>query len=70
MSSNDCTEVCDLIIDLMCKPCPNYKKCQNGEDEANHDQMLLCLVHGVLAAPDDTELGIYPTEFEPLVEEV
>jgi hypothetical protein len=63
--STDCTDICDLIIEIMCMHCPNYKTCQNVEDEANHDQMLKCLATGVLCHPDEPMSNSWPTEFEP-----
>ena len=40
---NSCVDVCDAVLSVMCVPCPHYKKCQNMEDECNHDQMLSCM---------------------------
>ena len=69
MSSTDCVDICDLVVSVMCKDCPNYAKCQNAEDEANHDQMEACLVNGVLTNPSDIKFGSWPAEFDPLVSE-
>lgn len=67
MSSTDCIDICDTIVEIMCSHCPNYEKCQNVEDEANHEQMLECLATGTLTNPDDvSDGGTWITEFAPL----
>ena len=69
MSVTDCMDICDIILAGMCKNCPNYAKCQNGEDEANHTQMETCLINGVLTNPNDAKMGSWPVAFEPMVDE-
>ena len=66
MSVTDCTDICDIVISVMCKQCPNYEKCQNIEDEANHEQMKACLINGVLSNPSDGIHAFWPTKFEPM----
>lgn len=39
--SYDCVDICDIVIDRMCVPCPHFNKCQM--DDANHEQMVICL---------------------------
>ena len=41
--SRSCSDVCDKVIAVMCHACPNEKECQNVDDRANHDQMLMCM---------------------------
>lgn len=53
---NTCPDICDAILVAMCHECPNFKTCQNYEDEANHDQMLECINHLFVVR--------YPTSFE------
>lgn len=64
--SNGCVEICDAVLEMMCTVCPNWKKCQNAEDEANHDQMLECM--GEILSVDRKA---YPKSgrFEPCREE-
>jgi len=57
MSSTDCSDICDMVIEIMCGHCPYYKTCQNVEDEANHDQMRDCILEGVLRNPDDENMA-------------
>ena len=52
---NSCSDICDSVINLMCRKCPNFKTCQNYEDEANHDQMLECI--------SEMKMGKYPKHF-------
>lgn len=66
MSSTDCIDICEIVLSVMCTKCPNYKKCQNVEDEANHEQMETCLMNGVLSNPSDGLHGFWPTKFEPM----
>jgi len=51
---NTCPDICDSIINLMCRKCPNFKKCQHEEDDANHDQMQECIGHLVMSEYPDT----------------
>jgi len=41
---NTCPDICDKVIEVMCQSCPNFKTCQNYEDDCNHDQMLVCMI--------------------------
>ena len=68
MSETDCSDICDCIISIMCTKCPNYKECQNAEDDANHGQMQTCIINGVLSNPDDKDHTTpdWPKEFKPL----
>jgi hypothetical protein len=54
---NDCVDICDELLVVMCHPCPNWNKCQNAEDEANHKQMLECM--------GSLKMAEYPDDFEP-----
>lgn len=54
----DASSICDILVDVMCRDCPNSSKCQNDDDEYNYDQMAECM--GLLT------MGEYPDDFEPL----
>lgn len=54
----DCVDICDLLVEQMCFRCPKYKKCQNAEDEANHEQMAICM--------GSLKMTEYPEDFEPI----
>ena len=56
----DCVDICDAVLEVMCHPCRNWKKCQNAEDEANHKQMILCM--------GSLKMTEYPEDFEPIYE--
>jgi len=55
MSSIDCTDICDCVLEVMCHKCPHWETCQDLEDGANHDQMLECM--------GDLKMHKYPDTF-------
>lgn len=60
MSGSDCVDVCDEVISMMCFQCPHYHTvCMPVEDEANHEQMLMCM-----GEMKDRLNGKFPTEDE------
>lgn len=70
MSSTDCTDICNIVIKLMCEHCPNFKECQNIDGGANHDQMEECLTIGTMTNPNDvSDGGKWTEKFTPLKKE-
>jgi len=60
MSGTDCVDICDVVLEIMCHPCPHWKECQNNEEEANHEQMALCM--------GSLKMGEYPKTFTTIEE--
>lgn len=58
-----CPDFCDHFISLICARCPHYghgQACMPEDDEANHDQMMVCLSFMV----DKLRGSKYPKELE------
>lgn len=57
----DCCDICHEVLSMMCLKCPHSKVCMPVEDEANHEQMLVCM-----GSMKDRLNGIYPKTEEDI----
>ena len=78
--SCDAYDVWDTLYEIMCIPCVHHDYCQGQEDEANDQQMIVCMAKGQITRHTepvvskdeiDNPLGICPecgTELKGVVD--
>lgn len=78
--ATDAYDVWDTLYEIMCIPCPYHDYCQGNEDEANDQQIIVCMGNGQitrtaepLVSKDDIDnpLGVCPecgTELKEVVD--